>query len=186
MRNRIKIVVTVVLLALQATTSFPGLVAASAQTPKSTDYYSKLEVSLNIKNTNPIVVTAPKTPDFDTDVLVPLQAAQANEAKIAQAAADAARVAAEASQRVSDRIVIISGDAWGLLRACEAGSDYARNSGNGYYGAYQFDIGTWGNFGGFSRPDLAPPAVQDAKAQATQAARGWGPWPACARKIGLL
>lgn len=72
------------------------------------------------------------------------------------------------------------------LRQCEAGGSYSRNSGNGYYGAYQYDIGTWANYGGYARPDLAPPAVQDAKAQQTQAARGWSPWPACARKLGLL
>jgi uncharacterized protein YabE (DUF348 family) len=86
-----------------------------------------------------------------------------------------------AKQQQSD----LGGD-FARLRQCEAGGVYSRNSGNGYYGAYQYDVGTWANYGGYARPDLAPADVQDAKAQQTQAARGWSPWPACARKLGLL
>ena len=32
------------------------------------------------------------------------------------------------------------------LRQCESGGNYAINTGNGYYGAYQYDLQTWGNF----------------------------------------
>ncbi|MBW4061932.1 transglycosylase family protein [Candidatus Saccharibacteria bacterium] len=63
------------------------------------------------------------------------------------------------------------------IRVRESGGNYAENTGNGYYGAYQYDLGTWGNYDGYARPDLAPPAVQDAKAAATYAARGCSPWP---------
>jgi LysM repeat protein len=63
------------------------------------------------------------------------------------------------------------------IRARESGGNYATNTGNGYYGAYQYDLGTWNNFGGYARPDLAPAAVQDTKAAQTYAARGWSPWP---------
>jgi resuscitation-promoting factor RpfB len=80
----------------------------------------------------------------------------------------------------------IRDDVWARLRRCESGGNYATNTGNGYYGAYQFDIGTWGNYGGYARADLAPPAVQDQKARLTQAARGWYPWPDCARRLGLI
>ncbi len=64
-------------------------------------------------------------------------------------------------------------------RVCmrESGCNYAENTGNGYYGAYQFDIGTWGNFDGYATANLAPPAVQDQKFQATYAVRGCEPWP---------
>lgn len=72
------------------------------------------------------------------------------------------------------------------LAYCEAGGNPATNTGNGYYGMFQFDIGTWANYGGFARADLAPADVQIAKARETQARRGWSPWPACARKLGLL
>jgi LysM repeat protein len=63
------------------------------------------------------------------------------------------------------------------IRQRESGSNYAENTGNGYYGAYQYDLGTWGNYAGYARPDLAPPSVQDAKAAATYAIRGCSPWP---------
>lgn len=71
------------------------------------------------------------------------------------------------------------------LRSCEAGGNYTRNSGNGYYGAYQYDISTWANYGGFARADLAPPAVQDQKAWETYKRRGWQPWPGCRAKLSL-
>lgn len=81
------------------------------------------------------------------------------------------------------------GDAWYRLRMCESGNTYERNSGNGYYGAYQFNISTWRGYApdgyGDVRPDLAPPAVQDQAALALYNARGWSPWPACSRKLGL-
>lgn len=49
------------------------------------------------------------------------------------------------------------------LRTCETGGNYTRNSGNGYYGAYQFSTSTWNSLNtGYARADLAPPAVQDA------------------------
>lgn len=49
------------------------------------------------------------------------------------------------------------------LRMCESGGNYQINTGNGYYGAYQFTIPTWNQWNtGYARADLAPPAVQDA------------------------
>jgi len=49
------------------------------------------------------------------------------------------------------------------LRTCESGGNYQINTGNGYYGAYQFSIPTWNSHKtGYARADLAPPAVQDA------------------------
>lgn len=68
------------------------------------------------------------------------------------------------------------------VRACESGGDYKINTGNGYYGAYQFDLQTWQANGGgkFSETaDLAPKWAQDYIAFKTQQASGWGPW-ACA------
>jgi hypothetical protein len=48
------------------------------------------------------------------------------------------------------------------LRMCESHGNYQTNTGNGYYGAYQFSAGTWSSLNtGFARADLAPPAVQD-------------------------
>ncbi len=69
------------------------------------------------------------------------------------------------------------------LRSCEG--SYGSNTGNGYYGAYQFDIGTWGGYGGYSNAAQAPPAVQDQKAWETYQSRGWSPWPSCSASLGL-
>lgn len=77
-------------------------------------------------------------------------------------------------------------EAFAKLRACEAGGNYARVSSNGLYrGAYQYDISTWANYQGYKYPNEAPPAVQDQKAYETYKRRGWSPWPACSRKLGL-
>ena len=70
-----------------------------------------------------------------------------------------------------------TGDIFAHIRQRESGGNYATNTGNGYYGAYQYDIGTWGNYHGYARADLAPPAVQDEKAAETYSRRGCSPWP---------
>jgi len=105
MRNRLQLAVTTVLLAAQATTSFPGMVAASATSTTTAGVPSQLEVSINTNKPNPIVVTGPKQPNFDTDVLVPLRAKQAAEAQAAQAAAAQAAAAAAAAKAQTARIV---------------------------------------------------------------------------------
>lgn len=74
-------------------------------------------------------------------------------------------------------------DALARLRSCEGG--YSSNTGNGYYGAYQFDIGTWGGYQGYANASQAPPAVQDQKAWETYQRRGWQPWPSCSQSQGL-
>lgn len=47
------------------------------------------------------------------------------------------------------------------LRTCESGGNYQDNTGNGYYGAYQFSLGTWQRLGLSGLPSDAPPSVQD-------------------------
>ena len=78
----------------------------------------------------------------------------------------------------------VGDDVWARLRKCEAGGVYTRNSGNGYYGAYQFSAGTWRSLGYSGLPHQAPPEVQDEAAKKLQARGGWGQWPACSRRIG--
>lgn len=74
-------------------------------------------------------------------------------------------------------------EALARLRSCEG--SYTSNTGNGYYGAYQFDRQTWGGYGGYAVASDAPPAVQDEKAWLTYQRRGWQPWPSCSKKMGL-
>lgn len=75
------------------------------------------------------------------------------------------------------------------LRTCESGGNYAINTGNGYYGAYQFSYATWAHWNtGYERADLAPPAVQDATIiQNTNASSGGLATqnPGCYKKMGL-
>jgi hypothetical protein len=78
-----------------------------------------------------------------------------------------------------------AGGVWYELRMCESGGDYSTNTGNGFYGAYQFALSTWLGLGFTGLPSNAPPAVQDRAAQELQARSGWGQWPACSAKLGL-
>ena len=76
-------------------------------------------------------------------------------------------------------------DPWYRLRMCESGGNYSTNTGNGYYGAYQFDLRTWRAYGGSGLPSDASAAEQDRRARMLYRARGWAPWPACSRSLGL-
>ena len=78
-----------------------------------------------------------------------------------------------------------SGDVWAALRNCESSGNYADDTGNGYYGAYQFSEATWRSLGLSGLPSQAPPDVQDQAAHELQARSGWGQWPVCSRRFGL-
>lgn len=80
----------------------------------------------------------------------------------------------------------IPSDIWYKLRVCESGGYYGMNSGNGYYGAYQFGMNTWTSLGYSGYPHQASPATQDEAARRLQARDGWGAWPSCASSLGLL
>ncbi|MHA3701413.1 transglycosylase family protein [Jatrophihabitans sp. YIM 134969] len=77
-----------------------------------------------------------------------------------------------------------SADSWYRLRMCESSNNYRINTGNGYYGAYQFDLATWRSVGGSGYPNQASAAEQDARALQLYRNRGWQPWT-CARILGL-
>jgi hypothetical protein len=78
-----------------------------------------------------------------------------------------------------------AGGVWAELRQCESGGNYAENTGNGYYGAYQFSLSTWYSLGETGLPSNAPPPAQDAAAQRLQAMAGWSQWPVCSQQLGL-
>jgi hypothetical protein len=76
-------------------------------------------------------------------------------------------------------------DDFARLRMCESGGNYSTNTGNGFYGAYQFDLGTWHGLGYSGLPSSASASTQDAAARTLQSERGWEPWPACSARLGL-
>jgi uncharacterized protein YabE (DUF348 family) len=82
---------------------------------------------------------------------------------------------------------VSNGATWDALAACEAGGNWAINTGNGFYGGVQFDQNTWNRHGGLRyapRADLATREEQLAIAEVTLARQGWGAWPVCSVKVG--
>lgn len=76
----------------------------------------------------------------------------------------------------------VPGHAGGILaaiRACESGGNYSTQTGNGFYGAYQFTLGTWASVGGTGNPAAASPAEQDKRAWILYQREGASPWPVC-------
>jgi len=127
-------------------------------------------------------------------------AAQAAAAQAAAAQAAAAQAAQGAPSTPGLAQVVttgVAGSRWGgtpapptaaafaALRECESGGDYQANTGNGYYGAYQFAESTWLSLGETGLPSAAPPSVQDAAAAKEQQLAGWGAWPECSLVLGL-
>lgn len=116
-------------------------------------------------------------------------ARKAEEARLAKLAAEQAKVAPEP--------VYASGGSYSgslaewlrVLRNCESGGNYSINTGNGFYGAYQFMDSTWDHWNtGYARADLAPPAVQDATIIKNTNASSGGlatQNPGCYKKHGL-
>jgi len=77
---------------------------------------------------------------------------------------------------------------WDRLARCESGGNWNINTGNGYYGGLQFSYGTWLSNGGGRYAQYAHRASkseQIAVAERLLDDRGWSPWPACSRKLGL-
>jgi hypothetical protein len=75
---------------------------------------------------------------------------------------------------------VAPGGIWACIRMHESGNNYRENTGNGYYGAYQFSLPTWRSVGGSGLPSDAPPSEQDMRAQMLQQRSGWGQWSTAA------
>lgn len=65
------------------------------------------------------------------------------------------------------------------IAACESGGDPAAVNPAGYYGKYQFDMGTWASVGGSGNPAEASEAEQDHRASLLYSRAGSSPWPVC-------
>ena len=82
---------------------------------------------------------------------------------------------------------VVNAAQWDALSRCEAGGNWAINTGNGFYGGVQFDQNTWERQGGLRyapRADLATRDEQIAIAEVTRARQGWGAWPVCSGRVG--
>ena len=65
------------------------------------------------------------------------------------------------------------------IAACESGGNPSTDTGNGFYGKYQFTQETWQAVGGAGNPAQASEAEQDRRAAQLYAQAGPGQWPVC-------
>ena len=71
-----------------------------------------------------------------------------------------------------------------VLRGCEVRGQrhpYRTNTGNGFFGAYQFTVTSWISVGGRGLPHQAARLEQDYRAVRLLHAQGPGAWPVCGR-----
>ena len=76
---------------------------------------------------------------------------------------------------------------WDVVAGCEAGGNWAINTGNGYHGGLQFSQGTWAAHGGGEFASSANQATREqqiAVAERVLATQGRGAWPVCGRGLG--
>ncbi len=111
--------------------------------------------------------------------------AKTGKAKKLKASSAESDVPADAVVAKTDTTDTAMSSAFAALRKCESGDNYKANTGNGYFGAYQFAAQTWRALGFSGLPSDATPQTQDEAARKLQAKAGWGQWPACSRKLGL-
>jgi hypothetical protein len=67
------------------------------------------------------------------------------------------------------------------IAACESGGNPHADTGNGFYGKYQFTAQTWASVGGRGNAAEASEAEQDKRAALLYARESASPWPVCGR-----
>ena len=72
---------------------------------------------------------------------------------------------------------------WGALANCESCGNPRAVNPAGYYGLYQFDLGTWRSVGGSGLPTSASAGEQTYRAKLLYKQRGRSPWPTCGRLL---
>ena len=65
------------------------------------------------------------------------------------------------------------------IAACESGGNPSTDTGNGFYGKYQFTQETWASVGSKGNPAAASEAEQDRRAAQLYAQAGPSQWPVC-------
>ncbi len=75
---------------------------------------------------------------------------------------------------------------WDQLANCEAGNNWATDTGNGYFGGLQFSQSAWESVGGTGNPAHASREEQIMRGKMLRDRRGsFGAWGACATRLGL-
>lgn len=83
---------------------------------------------------------------------------------------------------------------WDRLAQCESSGNWHANTGNGYTGGLQWSGPSWRSFKDAGAPSTAQYASRDQEIAAAERYRayeqrqgrgGYGPWPSCARQLGL-
>lgn len=77
---------------------------------------------------------------------------------------------------------------WDRLAQCEAGGNWAIDTGNGFQGGLQFSPSTWSGYGGGEFAPTANQATREEQivvAERVLAGQGWGAWPSCSAQLGL-
>lgn len=91
-------------------------------------------------------------------------------------------------QASSSTPAVQNGETWDKLAQCEAGGNWAINTGNGFSGGLQFTPQTWKGFGGEKYAPAAHEATREeqiAVAEKVKDEQGWGAWPSCTSQLGL-
>ena len=108
-------------------------------------------------------------------------------------AAAAAAAAAPKYRNTQPVTVETTTDRWDRLAQCEAGGNWATNTGNGFGGGLQFmhqrSYSTWLSYGGGEfapHPWEASREQQIVIAERVLAGSGWKAWPGCSREFGWL
>lgn len=126
----------------------------------------------------PILTPSPLMPPGITDSLAP-------SVSTAPTSVPPVTISPPATTTPSDDYTSTNTPDWACIRQHESGDNYSEDTGNGYYGAYQFSPTTWAGLGGTGLPSDAPPATQDALALALLNRSGWGQWPQTSAICGL-
>jgi uncharacterized protein YabE (DUF348 family) len=72
---------------------------------------------------------------------------------------------------------------WAALADCESGGNPRAVNSAGYYGLYQFSLGTWHSVGGSGNPIDNSSSEQTYRAKLLYQRSGAGQWPVCGRRL---
>ena len=84
-------------------------------------------------------------------------------------------------RRAAERRAVPASPTLEAIAACESGGNPGTDTGNGFYGKYQFTLETWASVGGSGNPAAAGEAEQNQRAAVLYAREGASPWPVCGR-----